>query len=319
MSPGRPSCFVQVGQEVESHTSAGKEKLVLMQKQLLQELCGVKSDHGTVDAGVTHLMNTLGGKDVLVVLDDVWEKGQLDALLAEGLGPGSQVIVTTRDKRLVSWGNRDPRWLQPREVQGLGDDAARTLFVWHAFGCPTPPAEHANITIEVVGACQGLPLTLKVMGGLFASQNRNNWVAIRKRLMQAESLGHREDDSELWGRLQISYDYLDEREQGIFLDIVCFMLGKEEHVCSPVWGEGAGYSLDILVQMSLLSTDKQGSFAVHDQLRDMGRRVAKGKESHAWMPDSLKQCCKVPCTSLTTYSHLCSVQPLMCKADMDCV
>ena len=310
MSPGRHSCFVHVGQDAKSSTAPGQEKLVSKQKHLLKEMFDVTSGHGTIEEGRETLKRALGGKDVLLVLDDVWERGQIDALLVEGLGQGSRVVVTTRDRSLVDRGGRDPRWLPPREVQVLGEPAARTLFAWHAFGSSEPPAEHAGISKEVVSACGGLPLTLEVMGGLFAWQNPNTWGDIRHRLTEAEDLGREEEDSKLWGRLQISYDCLKERERGIFLDIVCFMLGKEEHVCSPVWGKGAGYSLDLLKQGSLLKTDDEGRFAVHDQLRDMGRRVASSQKplSHVWMPASLELVCEVPCTLLTIYLHLCSVQ-----------
>jgi len=330
MSPGRPSCFVEVGQDVQSSKPSGKTELVRMQKQLLQELFGVPSGHQTVDKGKGELKRVLVGKDVLIVLDDVWERGQLDALLpavspgtqpAEELGPGSRVIVTTRDQSLVDCNERDPRWLPPWEVQGLGEAAARHLFAWHAFRSSEPPAEHAAITNEVVGACRGLPLTLEVMGGLFLQKGSGHWEAIRNRLMSADDLGWPDADRELWDRLQISYDFLCKREKAIFLDIVCFMLGKEERVCSPLWGKDAGSSLLILKQGSLLTSNDEGRFAMHDQLRDMGRRIVKSQEplSHAWMPDSRNYLHRVRCTLLTVYSHLCSVQLLMCKAEMDLV
>ena len=77
------------------------------------------------------------------------------------------------------------------------------------------------------------------------------------------------------------------------------MLGKQERVCSPVWGEDAGYSLDLLKQGSLLKTDDGGRFAVHDQLRDMGRRMVQKRSpvSHAWMPEaSLEMLRQLPST-----------------------
>ena len=159
---------------------------------------------------------------------------------------------------------------------------------------------------EVVRACGRLPLALEVMGGLFAREDSTSWEAIRDSLLEAEDLGSQEANRKLWGTLQISYKHLDKREQRIFLDIVCFMLGKEESVCSPVWGKYAMRSLALLKQSSLVRIDNQGRFVVHDQLRDMGRRIAKEEpRSHVWMPDSLELLCKVRCTLLPVYSHLC--------------
>lgn len=216
MSQGRPSSFVKIGDDVQSVTPAGQEKLVRMQKQLLQEPLTKKSEHQTVDKGRESSSSCWEGR---IVLDDVWEEGQLDALLVEGLGPGSAVIVTTRDRSLVRCRERDERWLQPHEVQGLEDDGARTLFAWHAFGKPAPRAGHASITNEVVRACGGLPLALEVMGGLFVREDSTSWEAIRDSLLEAEDLGSQEANMKLWGKRKISYKHLDKREQRIFLDI----------------------------------------------------------------------------------------------------
>ena len=167
MSPGRQSCLLEVGKDVKSGTPAGKRELVQLQKDLLRKLLNVRSEHATVDEGKRELESVLRGQDVLIVLDDVWEGGHLDALLPAvspfelwpgsrpfELGPFSRVIVTTRDQSLVDCNERDPRWLPPWEVQGLGEAAARHLFAWHAFRSSEPPAEHAAITNEVVGACR---------------------------------------------------------------------------------------------------------------------------------------------------------------------
>ena len=132
-SAGLKSCFLEVGSE------ATEQKLGKLQHNMLKELLGKDEHVLSVDGGRGLLSRRLGGQQVAVVLDDVWSPDQLGALLVEGLGRGSRVVVTTRNRLLVDPAKHPcvrpggPVWLPPHEVKLLGPTAAQELFEWHAF------------------------------------------------------------------------------------------------------------------------------------------------------------------------------------------
>ena len=103
--------------------------------------------------------------------------------------------------------------------------------------------------------------------------------------------GSKADDA-LWGKLLLSYDALGIDEQQMFLDIACILLGRRAHYCLPVWGPLADSTVQNLKNRSLVSVNRQGCLAVHDQLHDMGQAIVKeqhkkiGQRLHVWMPDA---------------------------------
>ena len=101
---------------------------------------------------------------LLLVLDDLWSAYQLQQLLAarvDQLPPGSQVLLTTRMLDVVA--NRNPVQQRP-----LSKEAAITLLAWHACGQHRLPRQLHDSTVKerAVRMCGGLPLAVKVLGGI---------------------------------------------------------------------------------------------------------------------------------------------------------
>ena len=262
------SCFVEVGRD------ADEQHLQQKQRQILSEICGIQRDVHSVAGGRGELQSRLRSALVLLVIDDVWSPAQLDALLVE-VEQGSCVLVTTRDEALL---NR-PGVTMRQPVELLTTEASLELFCWHAFLQEEPPAGYSTLAADAAEACDGLPLALTVVGAhLWDTQDREAWEEAALRLQEAEALdgGNRADDA-LWGRLQLSYDSLGNREKQMFLDIACIMLGRRAQYSLPVWGSLAKGTLGILKNRSLVSVDACGSLAMHDQLRDMGRAISTGE------------------------------------------
>ena len=76
----------------------------------------------------------------------------------------------------------------------------------------------------------------------------------------------------------------------MFLDIACFMLGKEVGMevalYGPVWGKNWSFRLNVLERKALVSRIKMYGhcvFEMHDQLRDLGRSM--GCNSHVRLVD----------------------------------
>ena len=93
------SCFVEKVRE-----NSDKNGLIHLQKILLSQIVGEKNTEITsVGQGILILQKRLPRKKVLLLLDDVDKEEQLKAIAgsSDWFGPGSRVIITTRDKRLL--------------------------------------------------------------------------------------------------------------------------------------------------------------------------------------------------------------------------
>ncbi|KAL6316609.1 hypothetical protein AAG906_018864 [Vitis piasezkii] len=81
-----------------------KSGLLHLQKKLLHDILPRRKNFiSTIDEGIYMIKNRLCFKKVLLVLDDVDDLNQLEALAGDHnwFGPGSRIIVTTRDKHLL--------------------------------------------------------------------------------------------------------------------------------------------------------------------------------------------------------------------------
>uniref|UniRef100_A0A0D9UW27 AAA+ ATPase domain-containing protein n=1 Tax=Leersia perrieri TaxID=77586 RepID=A0A0D9UW27_9ORYZ len=136
------------------------------------------------------LTAALAGKRVLLVMDDVWSHKPWEDVLQTplsnaGLGGGNYsrviVIVTTRDERVA----RSMKALQPyHHVDKLGPIDAWSLLKKQVVSNETDEAGIdmlQDIGMEIVAKCDGLPLAVKVMGGLLCQKetSRKDWEKVR--------------------------------------------------------------------------------------------------------------------------------------------
>ena len=137
--------------------------LLPLQQLLLNELLteGDMNIHG-IDNGVLMIKNKLCHKRILLVLDDVNELDQLKKLAGERdwFGPGSRVIITTRDEHLLMTHKVDGTY----EAKGLNYDEALHLFSLKAFHKDYPPKLYLNVSKHFVQYANGLPLAIEVLG-----------------------------------------------------------------------------------------------------------------------------------------------------------
>ena len=279
------SCFLRVGR------NASHAELLKLQRQMLKELFDIKLEISDMISARQQLEQRMGSRRVLLVIDDVWNAEQLDVLLVS-VAPGSRVVVTTRREDLL----RRPVIHIRQQVELLSERAALELFCWHAFLAEQPPEAHDSLARKAARACSGLPLALVVMGShLWDMQDVKAWQHALSMLQTATPFGggSLDDDLLLWGKLKLSFDTLNAREQQMFLDIACFMLGKDAIMSVPVWGEMADSTLTHLRSRSLVGLDEGGCLSIHDQLRDLGRAIVAEESiypsmrSRVWMPEAL--------------------------------
>ncbi|CAN6858479.1 unnamed protein product [Brassica oleracea] len=167
----------------------------------------------------------LSKKKIFVVLDDVSDKKQLDAILEnrEWICEGSKIVIITRSESAVKGIVNDTFF-----VPGLSHIDALKLFNYHAFSsadyCGDPGLR--KLAEEFVDYTRGHPLALKVLGGELHLKDKAYWES--KRAMLTQGLSNIIQDG-----LRVPYDDLSEHHKNVFLDIACFFrFGDENHVKS---------------------------------------------------------------------------------------
>ncbi|RQO93003.1 hypothetical protein POPTR_007G143300v4 [Populus trichocarpa] len=244
--------------------------MVLLQKQLLHDILRQNTEKiNNVDRGKVLIKERLPHKRVLVVVDDVARPDQLLDLMGEPswLGPGSRVIITTRDESLLL--EADQRY----QVQELNRDNSLQLFCRHAFRDTKPAKDYVELSNDVVEYCGGLPLALKVLGSCLYGKNQARWESVIDRLRKFPN-------SEIQKKLRISFDTLDESTlKNTFLDIACFFIGRKKEYVAKVLEGRYGYNPEddfgTLIERSLIKVDDSGTIGMHDLLRGMGREIVK--------------------------------------------
>ncbi|KAF3440966.1 hypothetical protein FNV43_RR19252 [Rhamnella rubrinervis] len=139
--------------------------LVDLQKHLLCELMREKLMFVIdVHHGIGLLSKMFRDKSVLIVLDDLGELDQLEALAGEAhwFGVGSRIIITTRDMNLLTLKGVKMVYT----CKGLSHDEATQLFSIFAFGQIHPAIGYEEVSNHVVEYANGNPFALKAMAGI---------------------------------------------------------------------------------------------------------------------------------------------------------
>ncbi|KAG5001858.1 hypothetical protein AAZX31_08G293300 [Glycine max] len=224
----------------------------------------------------------LQDKKVLIILDDVTTSEQLDKIIpdfdCDFLGPGSRVIVTTRDKQILS---------RVDEIYPVGEwsfDKSLQLFCLTAFGEKQPNDGYADLSRMVVSYCKGIPLALKVLGASLRSRSKEIWECELRKLQKIPN-------KEIHKVLKLSYDGLDRSEQDIFLDIACFFKGRDRCWVTRVLEAFEFFpapGINILLDKALITISDSNLILMHDLIQEMGREIVHqeskdpGRRTRLW-------------------------------------
>ncbi|XP_019089547.1 PREDICTED: protein SUPPRESSOR OF npr1-1, CONSTITUTIVE 1-like isoform X2 [Camelina sativa] len=150
------------------------------------------------------LKERLKKKKVLVVLDDVDRLEQLDALAkeTEWFGPGSRILITTQNKKLLNAHRIEHIY----EVGFSPPDEASQILCLYAFGQKSPKDGFENLASKVTELSGGLPLKLKLMGSYLRGMSKQKWENILPRLRAIV-------DSEIGNIVKSTYGKLNERTE----------------------------------------------------------------------------------------------------------
>ncbi|OAE29208.1 hypothetical protein AXG93_2789s1180 [Marchantia polymorpha subsp. ruderalis] len=259
-------------------------------KELEGRVCSSMHHHGLKVALMgkvcdwTHL--TL--KRLLLVLDDIDNNRHVEFLKhisSVNNCANSRYIVTSRsleylNRCIVTSGDRDIDACV-FNVEYLNFKSSKELFMSHAFPYPTKPSPSlAEWVDKIVAKCDGLPLTLEVMGSYLKKKDSESiWSQCFDALDEAENIS--DWDERLWAKLEVSYKTLKPDEKEIFLDAATFFNNsiwnlREAKSC---WRVLYGYQ-DIrcrtLVDLCLVyDVGEMEGIQMHEQMRSLGMKLAR--------------------------------------------
>ncbi|CAM9157218.1 unnamed protein product [Chrysoparadoxa australica] len=282
---------VEVGQEGDTSVS-----LTTVLKGL-----GAENEHGSVAEKKGQLETKLKQGPVLLLLDNLWTKEHLLALLPCYPAPGSRVLVTTRDSSVVTETAHRKQFV----MSVLGEGSALALFRHHTkidTGATSEaalqvmsgqyyisPAIHAScmcdLERDIVAACGGMPLALEVVGGqLNHVTSQDEW----EEALDALSKGC-VGDARLSAVLGLA---LDGENEAMFLDAATVFHGQSVQKARCAWQAmykhlAVGSIFTRLCRMNLVKSMKNAEadcIWVHDVLRHLAgqRSMTKQPGKRMW-------------------------------------
>ncbi|AES63743.2 TMV resistance protein N isoform X2 [Medicago truncatula] len=272
--------------------NSAKHGLEHLQKDFLSKTVGLDIKLGDSSEGIPIIKQRLHRKKVLLVLDDVNELKQVQ-VLAGGLdwfSVGSRVIITTRDKHLLSSHGIELTY----EIDELNKEEALELLTWKAFKSKQVNSSYEHVLNRAVNYASGLPLALEVLGSNLFGKNIKEWNSLLDRY-------ERIPNKEIQKILKVSFDALEEDEQSVFLDIACcfkgYNLKQMEDMLSDHYGQCMKYHIGVLVKKTLLRICRWNySVTMHDLIEDMGKEIVRqesvrepGKRSRLWFHEDIFQ------------------------------
>ncbi|KAG0582798.1 hypothetical protein KC19_3G086800 [Ceratodon purpureus] len=258
-----------------------------LQEQLLWDLLHVNATTPNYRSSFQQV-SSLG--PVLIVIDNIHKLDEFEALVpfVGELHPGSRIIITSRDRsvfRKVGGRTNVEHFLF--DVSTLDWHNSNILFNRYAFHSNEAPIKYKGIAKDVIKACGGLPLALKVMGSTLFEK-----ISIEdEETIWLEFVDVLRGNMDVMDLLKWSYDNLSSVEKRMFVDITCLFCNESKAKALTYWrsciycGSCDGIkapemSLRNLVDKNIVHQDHHGILGVHDLLRDLGQDIGKELKSH---------------------------------------
>ncbi|KAG4939856.1 hypothetical protein JHK86_045997 [Glycine max] len=285
------SCFLQNVRE-----ESNKHGLKHLQSILLSKLLGEKDIILTSwQEGASMIQHRLRRKKVLLILDDVDKCEQLMAIVGrpDWFGPGSRVIITTRDEHLLKCHEVERTY----EVKVLNHNAALQLLTRNAFKREKIDPSYEDVLNRVVAYASGLPLALEVIGSDLFGKTVAEWESAVEHYKRIP----RDKIQEI---LKVSFDALGEEQKNVFLDIACCFKGYKwtevDDLLHALYGNCKKHHIGVLVEKSLIKYKYyDDAVEMHDLIQDMGREIERqrspdepGKRKRLWSPQDIIQVLK---------------------------
>ncbi|CAE6218406.1 unnamed protein product [Arabidopsis arenosa] len=273
LAPGYNSCyFLQ-----DFHLMYQTKGLSHLRDDLFSKLFGEeKLVIDACDTKPSFMKDRFQGKTVLVVIDDVSNARDLEALVGgyDWFSRGHLIILTSRNRQVLVQCKVNELY----EMQKLSEyESSET------FSLSLPGRYDSMLNSELVRYASGIPLVLGVLGS-FAT---NQCTFSEKEQLQ---MLRQNPPTEILEAFRRSFDGLNDNEKNIFLDLACFFRGENRnHVIQIL--DGCGYFTDLgiygLIDESLIDP-LENKIEMSNVFQDMGRFVVceeskePGKRSRLW-------------------------------------
>ncbi|GKB68964.1 NB-ARC domains-containing protein [Tanacetum coccineum] len=246
-----------------------QQDLTQVQMQMIGKIMKTENFKiSSVAQGAMVIKQRISCKPVLLVLDDVDDHEQLEALAGSPTWfcPGSLIIFTGKDKQLL----RSHR-VEIHDMKFLDKDKSLELFYSFAFEEKKPSTGFKEVSKKVVKYVQGHPLALKVLGRFLYGKTVGEWVSELDQLKV-------HPNEKIQRVLRLSYDGLNLHQQNILLDTACLFIGENsEYVASILDGCNffADTNMRVLVDKSLITISSNMSLQMHDLIQAMARAIVR--------------------------------------------
>ncbi|XP_063940861.1 TMV resistance protein N isoform X2 [Daucus carota subsp. sativus] len=275
-------------ENIGERSRKGSSGLLELQERLLSSILDINNLRlDSLSMGTAWMSKKISTKKVLLIFDDIDKPDQVRALVGERswFGPGSTVMITTRDKGLLQMIPVDVEY----EIKLMEVSESEELFSRHAFEGDPAPEPHKKLLHDIVHYCGGLPLALQILGSHLFNKPLKEWKRTLDKVRLVPMF-------EIQDKLRISYDGLDVDEKTIFLDIACLFIGDVQdetitilNACNP----NAAIGISSLIKKCLLTVKGMDVVCLdmHDLLRDMGRHIVReesqriGERSRLWLEE----------------------------------
>ncbi|KAH9727013.1 Disease resistance-like protein DSC1 [Citrus sinensis] len=247
---------------------SNKLGVIRVRDEVISQVLGENLKVGTLTIP-QNIKKGLQRMKVLIVLDDVHDEfTQLESLagVIDRFSPGSRIIITTRDKRVLDKCEVSNIF----EVKGLEHNKAFELFCRKAFGQNNRSHDLYQLSQRVVCYADGNPLALEVLGSSLYQNSIQQW---EDKLHNLNLIS----EPNIYKVLKISYDELNSEEKGIFLDIACFFKGEDVDLLTRIQDNPTSmcHRLKILVGKSLIAISDRKRLQMHDLLQEMGQTIVR--------------------------------------------
>ncbi|XP_028801070.1 disease resistance-like protein DSC1 [Neltuma alba] len=250
-----------------------------LREKLILNLLGDKESHiDMVDGAISsYAMRRLSRKKSFVVLDDVDDLEQLEKLAGkhDWFGPGSKILITTRDKQVFGKEVDDIY-----QLEALNSDEAFQLFSLNAFkkhydGDP----KIRELVEKITHYAGGNPLALKVLGSFLYGKNQEAWQSQLEKLTKLPC-------PKINDILKLSLEELDSEEKSIFLHISCLLNYCDAEDIKNLL-DACGYSTEIglmrLEDKALLEIHErrisgeihERKICMHHLIKEMGQQIVR--------------------------------------------
>ncbi|CAK8577105.1 unnamed protein product [Lathyrus sativus] len=137
----------------------------------------------------------------LITIDNVDQVEQLEKLDREWFGPGSRIIIISRDEHILKEYGVDVVYKVPL----LNEKNSLQLLSRKAFKLDHIVSRYDKLAFQILCYTNGLPLAIKVLGSFLFGRNISEWESALARLRESPN-------KDIMNVLRLSFDGLEEKE-----------------------------------------------------------------------------------------------------------